>query len=46
MTLRNSVFNSLADLTVFVNGQGIAQADIQAVLCDTSGQFILLYWGT
>lgn len=35
---------SAAEIQAYVNAQGIPRASIQAILCDSSGLYSLLWW--
>lgn len=35
---------SAAEIAVWVNSQGIPRASIQAILCDSSGLYSILWW--
>lgn len=35
---------SAAEIAAHINSQGIARASIQAILCDSSGLYSLLWW--
>jgi hypothetical protein len=38
------ICESAAEIQVYVNAQGIPRASIQAILCDSSGLYSLLWW--
>lgn len=38
------IADSATDIVNYVNSQGIPRASIQAILCDSSGLYSLLWW--
>ena len=38
------IAESAAEIAAWINSQGIPRASIQAILCDSSGFYSLLWW--
>ena len=38
------IADSATDIAAYINAQGIPRASIQAILCDSSGLYSLLWW--
>ena len=38
------IADSATDIVAYINAQGIARTSIEAILCDSSGLYSLLWW--
>jgi len=45
MTLLTHTCDSSALAAEFCNSNGIAQSAIQGIVCDSSGRYVVFYWG-